>query len=286
MTAPAVCVRRPGAVWTSCTCPDCSRANYRTKVLNSMGRVPRSPSERAWAAIDDRMAAGWSPSAIASAAGIPPRTLHGQIERYQRTGHRGAFLHATARALLTMGTPTEGYVGTHGATRRLRALTATGWSIADLAEHLPTVNKVTIWELRSRPRAHVKTPIHNAITELYVRLSGTPGHSVRARAIAVREGWVPPAGWDDDALDDPAAAPATAEPTSEVVDEVAVARALSGVPVHLTRAEREVAIPRLTAAGMSDHAIGRLLGVVAETILRDRQRLGVRPATAPTARAS
>lgn len=268
MTA-ATCVRKPGSVWSSCRCADCLRVNARTKALHELGRLPARPSDAAWAVIEERTAAGWSPLAIASAAGIPARTLHNQIERYQNTGHRGDLHHATAHAILHLGTPTDGWVGSHGARRRLRALAAAGWAIQDLHPRLSRPSQVTLYELRAGRRDVVHAAAHNAIAALYDDLARTPGLSDRTRALAAREGWEPPASWDDDTIDDPL-------PVVDV-DEVAVERAIAGRPVELTPAERDLAIPRMTAAGMSDAAIAAVLGVVPETVRRQRRRLGVSP---------
>jgi hypothetical protein len=96
-----------------------------------------------------------------------------------------------------------------------------------------------------------------------------------ASARAARNGYLPPLVWDDDTIDDPAAVPAVAPDVEDVVDEVAVAEAMAGRRINLTRAEWDEAVRRLLAAGMSDTEVGDRLHVVDRTILRWRQQHGV-----------
>jgi DNA-binding NarL/FixJ family response regulator len=92
--------------------------------------------------------------------------------------------------------------------------------------------------------------------------------------------------WDDDAMDDPAAVPQGIDgATADGVDELAVQRAVDGIRTDLTPTERDLALPRMASAGMSDPAIARVLGINAETVYRNRSRLGVPTAVpSPTAR--
>lgn len=92
-----------------------------------------------------------------------------------------------------------------GTVRRLRALMAIGWPTAKLAAELG-VSPHWIRRLAgSRRRVRVGTA--ESVTSLYERLGGHPGPSAVTVGVARRLGYVPPIGWDDDDLDDPAARP-------------------------------------------------------------------------------
>ncbi|WP_423487917.1 hypothetical protein [Mycobacteroides sp. PCS013] len=45
------------------------------------------------------------------------------------------------------------------------------------------------------------------IAQLFSRLQMTPGPSKRLRTLASQKAWHPPFAWDEDSIDDPAAAP-------------------------------------------------------------------------------
>jgi hypothetical protein len=183
-----------------------------------------------------------------------------------------------------MGRPTEGFVGTLGATRRLQALAAAGWPIEPLTR--PGLATVTLYEVRAGRRPTVTVAVHDAVADLYDALAMRPGPSELARRRALAAGWAPPMAWDDDAMDDPAAVPQGIDgATADGVDELAVQRAVDGIRTDLTPTERDLALPRMASAGMSDPAIARVLGINAETVYRNRSRLGVPTAVpSPTAR--
>lgn len=99
-----------------------------------------------------------------------------------------------------------------GTRRRLQALVAIGWPQSELARRIG-VDKLTI-----NDQVHAKTPTAygstaQAVRDLYDRLWNVdpasrgvkPRWSIEARAIAESNGWAPPAAWDDDYIDSPAA---------------------------------------------------------------------------------
>lgn len=98
-----------------------------------------------------------------------------------------------------------------GTTRRVQALIAIGWSQAKLAGRLGITPQNFWFPAASRPKILVATA--RAIGELYDELSmqlppeNTPGErrsASRARAYAKARRWLPPLGWDEDEIDDPA----------------------------------------------------------------------------------
>lgn len=94
-----------------------------------------------------------------------------------------------------------------GSRRRLQALVALGYSRASLCRLLGILPS-NATELFDGRRREVTVRTARAVAAVYDRLSMTPGPSARARRDAARLGYLVPAAWDDDEIDDPAAAPA------------------------------------------------------------------------------
>lgn len=274
------CIRRPNATWTSCTCPPCRQERARTVNLYRLGRIPPTPSQEAWAVVDHLIDdLDWTRGAVASACGLPERTIAGAIER-RAAGRSSRWTRPTARAILGRAKwPTQGQIGATGSTRRLRALAAIGWTVGDVAAHAG-VSPMTVSVLRSgggRTR-RVNAGIAAAVRDVYDALSMTPGPSQVAASAAARDGWVPPLAWDDDEIDDPTATPcdgSSARRDPESVDEIVVQRTLAGERMDLTRAERVIVVEHLAAEGMADAAIGERVGVTARTVHRDRSENGI-----------
>ena len=163
--------------------------------------------------------------------------------------------------------------GTH---RRLQALVAHGWTELELSRRLEVstneVNRVLHADL-------VTGRTHRAIAELFDNLwdvqppTATPaqrGNRARARNLAARRGWVPALAWDDIDFDD---GPALPERGSDDVDETAVELALTGSDVHLTPAERRVAVRTLHGYGLTDPEIASRIRCSDRTVLRIRDEL-------------
>jgi hypothetical protein len=106
------------------------------------------------------------------------------------------------------------HVDATGTRRRLQALVAVGWPQINLAR-LAGVDKLTLNDQVNEtvPTAYGSTA--RAVRDLYNQLwnvdPATHGIARRwieqARALAAANGWAPPAAWDDDYIDSPAAAP-------------------------------------------------------------------------------
>lgn len=101
--------------------------------------------------------------------------------------------------------------GTH---RRVQALVADGRSQARLASQLALTRSNFGTMMRG---GKVTAGTARAVRQLYDRLWGKPPPengqreriaAARARNYAAQRGWVPPLGWDDDVIDDPAGKPA------------------------------------------------------------------------------
>lgn len=173
-----------------------------------------------------------------------------------------------------------------GTMRRLQALGCLGWSIGRLAVECGLDRQALD---RAMHGGDVQVATARAAAAAYERLWDTaaPENDHRERIAASRSrrraqelGWAPALAWDDDAIDDPAAAPLhRLHDDQRGVDEAAIERRLAGDRVKLTRAERWAVVRRLHAQGMNDCEIGRSTGIHERQVLRDRQDLGL-PANA------
>ncbi|MFW5415061.1 hypothetical protein J0910_00505 [Nocardiopsis sp. CNT-189] len=155
-------------------------------------------------------AAGHTRRSIATAAGLADETVQHLMSPKARQVK--AFV-ADAILAADPWSASAGYLPAIGATRRLQALAALGWTIQDAAAHTGLASS-TIAEIRRGGHRHVQAPTHRAIVAAYDQLSmrrplATPGAAV-TRGKAARRNWAPPLAWDDDSIDDPAAVPHTA----------------------------------------------------------------------------
>lgn len=95
-------------------------------------------------------------------------------------------------------------VDSAGTCRRLRALMAIGWPKAHLAARLG-VSTVRVDRLLAD--RSVRRPTAGRVRDLYAALADTAGPSAYTSGHARSRGYIPPVGWDDDTIDDPAALP-------------------------------------------------------------------------------
>jgi len=153
--------------------------------------------------------------ALAVCAACPVRTpcLDEELERApaEQWGIRGGMLPQDRAALVRRRrrgrTP---MVPALGAVRRVRALTAAGYTDADLAARAGLARE-SISRLRMGRPERVRQAVHEAIASTYRVLCGhTPERALRRwrthRALDL--GWAPPAAWAGLDIDDPDAQPA------------------------------------------------------------------------------
>ncbi|MFF9758609.1 hypothetical protein ACF1G4_03410 [Streptomyces caelestis] len=101
-----------------------------------------------------------------------------------------------------------------GTVRRLQGLGVAGWPVGRLARE-SGLTPYRITQLVTTAPAAVTVAEARAVAAVYARYSGaSPGlcgvshiHARAARDRATAAGWAPPAAWDDDTIDDPAAIP-------------------------------------------------------------------------------
>ncbi|MEU3447208.1 hypothetical protein AB0H29_08255 [Streptomyces thermolilacinus] len=157
--------------------------------------------------------------AIAAAAEVDRKRLQniltGRPER--GTGPQERVRPAIAAAVLSVEPSWETLapstlVSPVGTRRRVYALVAVGWPQQYLAEHLG-MTPGNFAQMLAREHVLVRRAL--AVRAMYDALwlvnpaehGASPSGIARARRYAAERGWAPPAAWDDDAIDDPAAFP-------------------------------------------------------------------------------
>jgi hypothetical protein len=158
-------------------------------------------------------------------------------------------------------------VNSLGTARRLQALAALGWTLADLGTELG-YNKSMVGHLQTRRHKQILKSTADRVTAAFNRLSMQVGGSDKTRRRAVREGWPPPLAWNDD-IDDPRARPAGSAARG-VVDEVLVSEALAGRrgERQLNRAEAHAGIEAGLRMQLSAVEIAARLGISDRTVHR------------------
>jgi hypothetical protein len=173
-----------------------------------------------------------------------------------------------------------------GTRRRLQALGAVGWPLPVLALRVSrtprnlrrTLTSSTVTAATARAVAALYDELRHLDPPFRTRQERAAAE--RARSQARQHGWSPPHAWDDvetdpggdepdlDDADRSAADEAVLD--ESVLDEIAIERAMHGDRVRLTRAERDEAIARLTARGVSACRIAELLGTSSRAVTRCR----------------
>lgn len=154
--------------------------------------------------------------------------------------------------------------GTH---RRIQALARLGWTLTGQAARvgMSTGNYAAVLD-----RAQVLRATADKVRALYGEVSRLPtptGYGpTRIRNLAKAQGWFPPVAWDDDTIDDPAAAPALVPPiegSDPGVDELAIQHVYAGhtPAAELNTAARRELARRLEFNGWDRRRIGDLLDV-------------------------
>lgn len=271
-----------------CSCALCCAANtkrcYERKKLIAYGRYDSGMSSTAPVKlhIGVLLKHGMTVTAIAAAAGVSTDTIRAiWFGRKRKDGPgRGAppaRIHRTTAERITgvqpdLSTlPPDVKVSSRGMRRRIQALGVLGWAQTRLARRLGITQSRMARILTTD--GEIPVELHMAAASLFEELWNVrPPHETRYdRAVytgaldyARRLGWLPAMAWDDiDNDDEPAV-----EDCEPVIDEVAVALALNGERVRMTREERHLAIHRARELGYSLEETAQLLGVTSRTVLR------------------
>lgn len=172
----------------------------RARKARAAGLVPPSQSAEAWALVDLLLERGWNQEQIAAAARLSRSTVRSALAR------RGRWSRGAAARLLQIdpdARPCSGLVDATGTRRRLRALTAIGWTSSEMGARCG-LSAATLANVSGGRVATVNVRTADAVAVMYRELCMTPGPSSAARRRASCACWAPPLAWDDD-LDDPAA---------------------------------------------------------------------------------
>lgn len=162
-----------------------------------------------------------------------------------------------------------------GARRRLQALAVVGWSAKEIAERLGVSQQAVAamrdhYGLGQSPKSERIKKVYDDLWDKKPTVATPMERAVVDRVIklARSKGWAPPMAWDDDKIDDPDAKPSTAIRTREHLDEIAIAEALAGRRVTLTKAETREAVRRAAAAKIPSWKLGESIGLTARSIER------------------
>lgn len=207
-----------------CRCDRCRQAardisNHRSRQIAYGTWQPYVDAEPVRSHVQTLMDYGIGWLRIADQAGVPRSTLEKLIYGDPRRGQAPSkrVRPATAAKLLAIQAAPERLGATAGVDptgtrRRIQALVAIGWPLSQIGARLG-IHRSNLGKTLTAPKVRVST--ERAARTLYERLwntdpreHGVSLHSYnRARRHAATHGWAPPAAWDDDRLDDPAAHP-------------------------------------------------------------------------------
>lgn len=188
----------------------CAQAHARYMKLYRLSRARtgtrRVPSEPAAQHVDTLAAAGWSHRQIAAAAQCSLRTIVSLTARDYPTIHGDI-----ARRILQARPeidylPGRTYIPATGTIRRIQALHALGHTNITIAQ-AASANENALGRIVNHDQPLVTARIAQGVRRAYKQLSPLPGTDIRARNRAIRNGWAPPAAWDDAVIDDPNAHP-------------------------------------------------------------------------------
>lgn len=191
-----------------CRRPECKAADYqymsRIRLEHHRGLRRRTDATQARHHAERLIAAGWTQAQIARAAELNHRTVCDVVNG------ASTIANGTALAILNIGigaAPLDGRdVDGTGSMRRIQALVAIGWSLAQLAPRIGMyVTDLGLIANGKRPRVRAATA--DTIARGYRRLARVPGPSARARNEAARRNWAGPAAWEEHTIDDPTAQP-------------------------------------------------------------------------------
>ncbi len=226
-------------------------------------------------------AAGMGAKTIAAAAGVS----HGAMSKllYGTTGRAPSERISKANRDKILAVPLPGAldladaarVDSTGTRRRLESLIALGWSVKRLAaeHHLDrqALDAALRWQPVLARTARAVAAMHQQIGDRRPpeRTTGEKGAAARSRSRAQAAGWVVPAMWDEDDLDDPYAEPPTMGSGRATVDldEWAL---LVRSGVNPSTAARRVGVHAANAIGTIDklarqHERPDILALLSET---------------------
>ncbi|TDP76320.1 hypothetical protein DEU31_3027 [Brachybacterium sp. AG952] len=231
-------------------CTDAATAEERRRRLDAfIGAEPRrvdaGPVREHVRALQ---AAGIGYKRVAALAGVAPSTVAKIIDSVpQRRVEPG-----TARRILAVRASVDtvsdgGVIDGTGTLRRLHALHARGWSRRALAARLGvehnTLSHIERTGTSSGRLARAVRALYEELWDVAPPSATAPQRAAVTRTLrwAERHGWVPPAMWNDEEIDDPAASPAVESPKGDdVVERLDELLFLASAGEDLDRAARRL----------------------------------------------
>lgn len=221
-----------------CPCGPCKAAHgryckeYRSHAHQTNGKGKRLDAAPVTERIRHLEACGYSHTQIASAAGVARRVIDSHARAQYPTISPNC-----ARRILNVrlgpdNIPAHQPVDSTGTVRRLRALLVLGHPLKDIADatgHAPNA----ISKVLNGHMTQVRSGTARDIADLYSTWRHRPGHCLRTRLRAAREGWHSPLAWGD--IDDPACEPDPDMPEPEITPRQRAAQRLEEIE-HLARA--------------------------------------------------
>ncbi|MFF0942709.1 hypothetical protein ACFYE2_00565 [Kocuria sp. CPCC 205300] len=249
-----------------CGCPPCLDAhrtyNARHRQGNTSHRVPADPARELIAAY---LAQGHTMAQIADVTTLHERNLW-DIHAGKRPTVVSDSIDLLRGARKHLPAPT-GRIDATGTRRRLQALAVIGWTTARVAE-VAGIDRNVAQYLRSGKHAGCTVETSRRVAAAYDDLwdrtppAGTPSEKRDATWVtrtAEKHGWLPPAAWDDDRIDDPAYTPNVTRLKRDLqtvsVEKLDDLEHLIGLGVAVEEAALRVGYTSLkTAAGSAQHA--------------------------------
>lgn len=253
--------RHPSAsAWQAgCGCEACKAYRRRKNKLRQMYGSSRVDAAPVILKVERLVAEGYSRQAIAAAAGLSNRTLHGNTLTSRKTLWKTTatpLMKLTREDIIRKSPPTS-LVPVIGASRRLQAIMRMGWRMRDIAATAAEYHMVNAVRTAD-PGTRITAGNFLRIVEMFDRFAMEPGQCRGNATKAKGYGYAPPLAWND--IDDPRAEPDTGDP-----DDL--------------RAWRGRRMRALYDQGLSDEAIGDRLGYSRDTVRHWRLQTGLSPSS-------
>lgn len=194
---------RPETGVPGCTCQPCLDAQHRYQkhrtYLQATGR-PRTINAEPIAQHLERLfvnGANWR--SLCAATGTSPSTISDLRRRTQKTIRRDVAERILAIQPGQAHSP-DGRIPITGTQRRVQALYAIGHGPEAIAA-ATGLRRTTIGRIVNESYDSVTRHVAEAVAASFRQLANTRGNYPRSRTRAERNGWAPPAAWDD--IDDP-----------------------------------------------------------------------------------
>lgn len=194
---------RPATGIKGCPCIPCRDAENRydkhRRVLNATGRTVNVPAEPVAQHLDALFEAGAGWTQLTTISGVSASVIS-RVRRREQTIIRRTVADRILALQPGDATPPKRAVPAIGTVRRIQALMAAGHRCKDISA-ASNVEHSTISDLVNQRLTTIARHVAERINDGYRKLATTPGTNARARNRATREGWAPPAAWDD--IDNP-----------------------------------------------------------------------------------